>query len=42
MCLLLQPQRGTLDDLYCNQYPINNGKQNYLYILHQHIAHENN
>ena len=34
ICLLLQPQRGNLDELYCHQYPIDNGKENYLYILH--------
>jgi len=42
LCLLLQPNRGTLDDLYCHQYPIDNGKQNILYILHQHLSHEQN
>jgi hypothetical protein len=24
MCLLLKPERGTLDDLYCSQFPIDN------------------
>jgi hypothetical protein len=24
MCLLLKPQRGTLDELYCSQFPILN------------------
>ena len=24
MCLLLKPGRGTLDDLYCSQFPIDN------------------
>lgn len=42
ICLLLQPQRGNLDDLYCHQYPIDNGKENYLFILHQHLSHESN
>jgi serine/threonine protein kinase len=42
ICLLLQPQRGTLDELYCHQYPIDNGKENVLYILHQHLCHEAN
>lgn len=22
MCLLLKPERGTLDELYCSQFPI--------------------
>ena len=26
VCLLLNPDRGTLDDLYCSQYPLDNGK----------------
>ena len=26
VCLLLTPERGTLDDLYCSQYPLDNGK----------------
>ena len=42
MCLLLRPERGTLDDLYCLQYPIDNGKQNVLFMLHQHLSHEAN
>ena len=37
VCLLLRPERGTLDDLYCSQYPIMNGKQNILYLLHHHF-----
>lgn len=24
LCLLLKPQRGTLDELYCSQFPILN------------------
>ena len=42
MCLLLRPERGTLDDLYCLQYPIDNGKQNVLFMLNQHLSHEAN
>jgi len=42
LCLFLQPQRGTLDELYCQQYPLNEGKNNYLYLLHQHLSHERN
>lgn len=26
ICVLLNPERGTLDDLYCSQYPLDNGK----------------
>ena len=33
VCLLLTPERGTLDDLYCSQYPLDNGKQNVLFLL---------
>ena len=42
MCLLLKPQRGTLDDLYCSQFPIDNENQNILYLLHFHLGHEKN
>lgn len=40
--LLLTPNRGVLDDLYCSQYPINNGKPNILYLLHFHLNHPSN
>ena len=26
MCLLLKPQRGTLDEYYCSQFPIDNNQ----------------
>jgi len=39
VCLLLSPERGTLDDLYCSQFPIDNGKQNILFLLHHHLNH---
>lgn len=39
MCLLLKPQRGTLDELYCSQFPIDNENQNFLYLLHFHLSH---
>jgi serine/threonine protein kinase len=42
MCLLLKPQRGTLDELYCSQFPIDNEKQNFLYLLHFHLSHQAN
>ena len=42
MCLLLKPQRGTLDDLYCSQFPIDNENQNILYLLHFHLGHKKN
>jgi len=41
-CLLLRPQRGTLDEYYCSQYPIDNGKQNVLYLLQFHLNHPEN
>ena len=41
-CLLLTPTRGTLDELYCSQFPINNGKPNVLFILHYHLNHDRN
>ena len=42
ICLLLTPTRGTLDELYCYQYPINNGKPNVLFLLHHHLNHPSN
>lgn len=42
LCLLLKPERGILDDLYCSQYPIDNGKQNILFLLHHHLNHNEN
>ena len=42
ICLLLTPSRGILDDHYCSQFPINNGKPNILYILHFHLNHPSN
>lgn len=42
VCLLLNPERGTLDDLYCSQYPLDNGKQNILFLLHHHLNHPKN
>ncbi|CAD8058754.1 unnamed protein product [Paramecium primaurelia] len=42
ICLLIKPIRGTLDDLYCSQYPIINGKPNILYLLHYHLNHPQN
>lgn len=42
VCLLLTPERGTLDDLYCSQFPIDNGKQNILFLLHHHLNHAKN
>jgi len=42
VCLLVTPERGTLDDLYCSQYPLDNGKQNVLFLLHHHLNHPMN
>mmetsp|Transcript_10661 Transcript_10661/g.20673 ORF Transcript_10661/g.20673 Transcript_10661/m.20673 type:complete len:1973 (-) Transcript_10661:893-6811(-) len=41
-CLLLTPTRGTLEESYCSQYPINNGKPNVLFMLHSHLNHPSN
>ena len=40
--MLLTPSRGTLEELYCSQYPINNGKPNVLFLLHHHVNHSAN
>lgn len=40
--LVLTPVRGTLDELYCSQFPMENGKQNVLYLLHFHLNHPSN
>jgi hypothetical protein len=42
MCLLLKPERGTLDELYCSQFPIDNENKNVLYLLHMHLSHRKN
>jgi hypothetical protein len=40
--LLLTPTRGTLDDHYTSQYPVDDGKPNILYIMHFHLNHPSN
>ena len=40
--LLLTPNRGTLDEYYTSQYPINDGKPNILYLMHFHLNHPGN
>ena len=40
--LILTPERGVLEELYCSQYPINNNKPNILYLLHFHLNHPSN
>lgn len=42
MCLLLKPERGTLDELYSSQFPIHDDNQNILYLLHWHLSHAKN
>jgi len=37
--LLLKPPRGVLDELYCSANPLDDGKQNVLYLLHFHLNH---
>jgi len=41
-CLLLTPTRGTLDEQYCSQFPIINGKPNVLFLMHYHLNHPAN
>jgi hypothetical protein len=40
--LILTPQRGTLDDLYCSRYPLADGKLPVLHFLHFHLNHPEN
>lgn len=40
--LLITPKRGTLDEHYTSQYPIDDGKPNVLYIMHFHLNHPSN
>ena len=40
--LILTPQKGTLDDLYCCRYPIEDGKPPVLHYLHYHLNHPSN
>jgi hypothetical protein len=42
ICLILTPTRGTLEELYCSDYPLENGKINIFYLLHHHINHREN
>ncbi|CAD8067421.1 unnamed protein product [Paramecium sonneborni] len=42
ICLLIKPIRGILDDLYCSQHPIINGKPNILFLLHHHLNNSQN
>jgi len=42
MCLLLKPQRGTLDELYSKKEPFLEGTQNVLYLLHFHLNNPSN
>jgi hypothetical protein len=34
--------KGLLDPLYCDRFPITEGKMNVLYILHYHLNHPSN
>jgi len=40
--LILTPQRGTLDDLYCSRHPLQEGKPPVLHFLHFHLNHPSN
>lgn len=40
--LIITPQKGSLDPLYCSRKPIEDGKPPVLYYLHFHLNHPNN
>lgn len=40
--LLIKPTSGILEERYCSQHPISDGKPNYLHILHYHLNHSSN
>ena len=40
--LLIKPTSGILEEKYCSQLPITDGKLNYLHILHYHLNHSAN
>lgn len=42
MCLIVNPNRGTLDELYCSSYPFEFNKSNVLFFLHHHLNHPDN
>ena len=42
MVLLITPNSGVLETLYCSQYPVTEGMFNYLHILHFHLNHASN
>lgn len=40
--ILIKPERGTLNSRYCDQFPYDNNKPNYLFHLHQLLNIESN
>ncbi|CAI2366213.1 unnamed protein product [Moneuplotes crassus] len=40
--LIITPQKGSLDPLYCSRHPIEDGKPPVLYYLHFHLNHHSN
>lgn len=42
LLLIIVPETGTLDPMYCSQFPANDGMINVLWILHHHLNHPKN
>ena len=42
LLLIIVPETGTLDPMYCSQFPANDGMLNILWILHDHLNHPKN
>lgn len=42
LLLIIVPETGTLDPMYCSQFPANDGMPNILWILHHHLNHPRN
>lgn len=40
--LLINKNTGVFEDVFCSKYPVNDGKQNYLHILHHHLDCQEN
>lgn len=40
--ILIKPERGTLNSRYCDQFPYDNNRPNYLFHLHQLLNVDNN
>lgn len=42
LSLIIKTSSGVLEDRYCGKLPIDEGKPNYLHILHYHLNHSSN